>query len=539
MAVGYAVIGVLVLTCGAAGGAGIYYLSTLLTRLSGPAWDTADGAMMTTMSIQAQTIAATNIISNIDPEANQKRLEEQERTATAELRKVNDAGIIGAKQLAPLQQAVQKYSAALKTLLNEHEKYDVAKASFKSQAESFIAITEAMEVVGDAQVDEISAEPEKLITWKDDISNRWDAADGGMESSIGFLTQLFFLEQLTAGQDPARCRKEIEEARKFHKEAMDLMLSTGAFERSFTADDVDGKFEGEQMAVVCRTEFAKVTDRMEHYIDCYLRMKNSKTKFDTASNQVIASLEVVEEAADGYVGEISASVGTAKIVASLAIIVPMIATIIVGLFAGLKGTKAVSAPIEAAVEMLKTTTGTAASAITEMTYSISSIARSTERAAAVSRGASEVADRGRTSITSLGHAADQINGVVGLIESIAGKTNLLALNATIEAARAGESGKGFAVVANEVKALARQTSDATREIRTRLDEMRTATDTTVNDISQIFHVIREVDSVNQEIAQAAEEQSLATGDISRCVQETTNAADSVTMIVTGTQSSIG
>jgi methyl-accepting chemotaxis protein len=204
----------------------------------------------------------------------------------------------------------------------------------------------------------------------------------------------------------------------------------------------------------------------------------------------------------------------------------------------LKGTKAVAAPIEAAVEILRQTTGTAATAITQMTYSISSIARNTERAAAVSRGASEVADRGRSSITSLGHAADQINGVVALIESIAGKTNLLALNATIEAARAGDSGKGFAVVANEVKALARQTSDATREIRTRLDEMRQATDTTVNDIGQIFHVIREVDAVNQEIARAAEEQSLATGDISRCVQETTNAAEAVTHIVSGSRATV-
>jgi methyl-accepting chemotaxis protein len=53
---------------------------------------------------------------------------------------------------------------------------------------------------------------------------------------------------------------------------------------------------------------------------------------------------------------------------------------------------------------------------------------------------------------------------VGLIQAIAGQTDLLALNATIEAARAGESGKGFAVVAVGVKSLAGQTAKATEEI---------------------------------------------------------------------------
>ena len=533
MAVGYVVVGVLVLICGAAGGGGIYSLGRLLTKLSGPAWSTADGAMNAAISIQGQIIANCEILHNVDVERNKKRMTEYQDRAKEQLKRVEDACVLSKEQLKPLHDSLKVYETTMAQLQDTHHTFEATKVNFKTQAELFISVSEVMEALGDAQVDEIESEPEKPITWNSGLALKWAAADGGMESSIGFLTQLFFLEQLTAGQDPERCRKEIEDSRAFHSDAMNEMLATGTFDKNFAADQLDGKFDGQRMSDVCRAEFAKVTTLMDQYINSYLKLQETKTKYDAVALVAVEETEKVKSLAADYVDEINASVSWAKLISALAILVPLIATIVVGFYVGLKGIKAVAAPIEAAIEILRSTTNTSATAITQLTYSISGIASSTERAAAVSRGASDVADRGRNSITSLGHAADQINGVVALIENIAGKTNLLALNATIEAARAGESGKGFAVVANEVKALARQTSDATREIRSRLDEMRTATDATVNDISQIFQVIREVDAVNQEIARAAEEQSLATGDISRCVQETSSAADTVTNIVTG------
>lgn len=53
-------------------------------------------------------------------------------------------------------------------------------------------------------------------------------------------------------------------------------------------------------------------------------------------------------------------------------------------------------------------------------------------------------------------------------EKIAHQTNLLALNATIEAMRAGELGRGFAVVAGEVKNLATQAANNSKDLRTRV-----------------------------------------------------------------------
>ena len=61
---------------------------------------------------------------------------------------------------------------------------------------------------------------------------------------------------------------------------------------------------------------------------------------------------------------------------------------------------------------------------------------------------------------------DEVQQFASTNETIAKHTNLLALNATIEAARAGEFGKGFAVVAQEVKTLASQAANNSKELRT-------------------------------------------------------------------------
>lgn len=84
----------------------------------------------------------------------------------------------------------------------------------------------------------------------------------------------------------------------------------------------------------------------------------------------------------------------------------------------------------------------------------------------------------------LGNKSTEITGIVKIVKDIAGKTNMLALNAAIEAARAGEAGKGFAVVANEIRSLAEQTRDASRNIENLLLEVQSETEVTVGAMNE-------------------------------------------------------
>ncbi|ADK15535.1 MULTISPECIES: methyl-accepting chemotaxis protein [Clostridium] len=73
--------------------------------------------------------------------------------------------------------------------------------------------------------------------------------------------------------------------------------------------------------------------------------------------------------------------------------------------------------------------------------------------------------------TTLGQNIKQIDEITSLINSIAEQTNLLALNAAIEAARAGEAGKGFSVVAEEIRELAEQTTESSKNISTLINSV--------------------------------------------------------------------
>ncbi|HEY2393381.1 MAG TPA: CHASE3 domain-containing protein [Candidatus Angelobacter sp.] len=190
--------------------------------------------------------------------------------------------------------------------------------------------------------------------------------------------------------------------------------------------------------------------------------------------------------------------------------------------------------------------------IAESAQQVAHVAEETSKAA---RSGDQTVERAHESVSSikrqvdlivthmldLGKKSQQIGGILEIINELAEQTNILAINATIEAAGAGDAGKRFAVVADEIRKLADRVGGSTKEIRTLIEEIRAAVNTTVmateggtkavdlgaRQFAEVTTALKQITSLLGTTTEAAREIGLSTKQQATAVEQVNVAIASV------------
>ncbi|MEL7035878.1 MAG: GAF domain-containing protein [Cyanobacteria bacterium J06592_8] len=150
-------------------------------------------------------------------------------------------------------------------------------------------------------------------------------------------------------------------------------------------------------------------------------------------------------------------------------------------------------------------------------------------------------------VKNLGEASQKISRVVNLINEFANQTHILALNASVESTRSMEDGQGFSTVATEVRTLAEQSANATKEIEQIVEEIKTETHEVVRamkiglkrvmngtklvkqtrqTLTELVEVSSSIRDLVEQIADSATEQAQTSGQISQTIKEVAGIARS-------------
>lgn len=188
-----------------------------------------------------------------------------------------------------------------------------------------------------------------------------------------------------------------------------------------------------------------------------------------------------------------------------------------------------------------------ASAIEQITASISDIAEKNNSNAVEAEQVSELilktkenVETGNQRMREMVSAMEEINSssedikeIIKVIDDIAFNINILALNAAVEAARAGDQGKGFAVVAEEVRNLAErsaasssQTSQMIEDSIQKVQRGSALAKETADSLATVSDMVEQVTQRSTAIANASREQAVATEQINQALSQVSDVVQS-------------
>ncbi|HEH9419531.1 TPA: methyl-accepting chemotaxis protein [Aeromonas sobria] len=279
---------------GVVGWYGSQRLANLLSYVLGAAWQTADGAMEGSIELGNQQLHIQKM-QNGTP-LDRAELDAAKAATDDALARVSQGQLIDGAALATMDQHKQAYQQQQEKLLALYHAYTEVDQALHHNADLMARLSTQLEVIGDGAVEALTQSPDQTISWNSGLSTRWEAADGGMESNIGFLRQLYALEKMRRQGVTEAIKAELKEATDFYHEAIDSMLGTGLFDIEGT-----GEFAGKTLSAEYRALLAQHQQLMGQWVDALGSYQAQQSVYEVSADELRQQLVAIEESGDATV----------------------------------------------------------------------------------------------------------------------------------------------------------------------------------------------------------------------------------------------
>ncbi|MGB0282496.1 MAG: methyl-accepting chemotaxis protein [Neptuniibacter sp.] len=304
---GFGIMVVLLIAVGIAGIYGFSQLRGSLNYITTQAWDTADGAMEGTIGIEAEMLGVERSLQRISgSQPVDPMVEEGRATAEEALERMLNAGLLSQTQIDEMQILRKDFQKTTHQLLTTHQKFLEDRDRLNTNFKAFEALMAEAEEIGDGQVEQLRASPDMLVSWNKGLSQRWTAADGAMEASIGMLQRIYYFERLTAGDNREEALENLDDALSFMMESFEEITAHPIFKK---ASVPSGEYKGQSFSNAIQDSLDKHKTDFNDAVFSFTAYDRSQKIYSKSANALLSSIEVIEEAGDstveGEVGQIS------------------------------------------------------------------------------------------------------------------------------------------------------------------------------------------------------------------------------------------
>lgn len=328
----FIILTLLVVVIGVTGYFGVNRLSSSLEYVTGPAWDSADGAMEASIGLQSEMLLVEKMFAGMaDFVTLQDELDRHQKSVESALLRMRNAGLLSDVEIRKVVEAESDFIEAANRVVSDFKRFDEVDKLLASNFYDFQVLMTHAEILGDGAVEELELNKNKMISWNTGLGEKWSAADGTMESQIGMLKSMYYYRRLVAFNNPEESEAGIKEGNEMLGDASKEMIGYNSFKKNRVPD---GAYQGLTYSTALTQAVAKHKADFSEAVQLFNVYADARINYEVTSATVLEVLEQNEEVGDATVEAEMDTITSVIDLSNALIIVVGIIAVVISIFMG-------------------------------------------------------------------------------------------------------------------------------------------------------------------------------------------------------------